>query len=101
MFKHELPARKALASYAGTLQEDRRVLLDRYALQDIAFKVFKMPTWPVHHEGATPTLRPAPQLGQHTDHVLGDWLGLKTEEIGHFARRAGHLNSKPPLRRGD
>lgn len=37
--KHELPARKAFASYAGTLQEDRRVLLQRYALQDVAFKV--------------------------------------------------------------
>jgi uncharacterized protein (DUF2252 family) len=34
--KHELPARKALSSYAGTLQEDRRVLLQRYALQDVA-----------------------------------------------------------------
>jgi uncharacterized protein (DUF2252 family) len=37
--KHELPARKAFASYAGTLQEDRRVLLQRYALRDVAFKV--------------------------------------------------------------
>jgi len=36
--KHELPARKAFASYAGTLQEDRRVLLQRYALKDVAFK---------------------------------------------------------------
>jgi uncharacterized protein (DUF2252 family) len=36
--KHELRARKALSSYAGTLQEDRRVLLQRYALQDVAFK---------------------------------------------------------------
>ena len=36
--KHELPARKAFASYAGTLQEDRRVLLQRYALTDVAFK---------------------------------------------------------------
>ena len=36
--KHELRARKALSSYAGTLQEDRRVLLERYALQDVAFK---------------------------------------------------------------
>ena len=36
--KHELPAREALSSYAGTLQEDRRVLLQRYALQDVAFK---------------------------------------------------------------
>ena len=36
--KHELRARKALSSYAGTLQEDRRVLFQRYALQDVAFK---------------------------------------------------------------
>lgn len=37
--RHELPARKAFASFAETLQEDRRVLLGRYRLQDVAFKV--------------------------------------------------------------
>ena len=37
--KHELRARKALSSYAGTLQDDRLVLLQRYALHDVAFKV--------------------------------------------------------------
>jgi uncharacterized protein (DUF2252 family) len=36
---HALHARKAFASYAGTLQEDRRVLLHRYTLRDVAFKV--------------------------------------------------------------
>jgi uncharacterized protein (DUF2252 family) len=36
--KHDLPARKAFASYAKTLQEDRRVLLHRHALRDVAFK---------------------------------------------------------------
>jgi uncharacterized protein (DUF2252 family) len=36
--KHGLPAHKAFASYAKTLQEDRRVLLHRYALRDVAFK---------------------------------------------------------------
>jgi hypothetical protein len=35
---HALPAHKAFASYAKTLQEDRRVLLHRYALRDVAFK---------------------------------------------------------------
>jgi uncharacterized protein (DUF2252 family) len=35
---HALPAHKAFASYAGTLEEDRRVLLHRYTLQDVAFK---------------------------------------------------------------
>jgi uncharacterized protein (DUF2252 family) len=37
--KHALPAHKAFASYAETLQEDRRVLLHRYTLSDVAFKV--------------------------------------------------------------
>jgi uncharacterized protein (DUF2252 family) len=37
--RHELHARKAFASYAETLQEDRRVLLRRYHLHDVAFKV--------------------------------------------------------------
>jgi uncharacterized protein (DUF2252 family) len=37
--RHELHAHKAFASYAGSLQEDRRVLLQRYHLHDIAFKV--------------------------------------------------------------
>ena len=34
-----LHARAAFASYAKTLQEDRRVLLARYTLRDVAFKV--------------------------------------------------------------
>jgi uncharacterized protein (DUF2252 family) len=36
---HELHAKQAFASYADTLQEDRRVLLRRYHLRDVAFKV--------------------------------------------------------------
>jgi uncharacterized protein (DUF2252 family) len=36
--KHALPARKAFASYAESLQEDRRVLLHRHTLRDVAFK---------------------------------------------------------------
>jgi uncharacterized protein (DUF2252 family) len=36
--EHELPARAAFAAYAETLQEDRRVLLARYTLRDVAFK---------------------------------------------------------------
>ena len=36
--EHDLPARKAFASYAETLQEDRRVLLHRHTLRDVAFK---------------------------------------------------------------
>ncbi len=36
---HQLPARRAFESYAASLQEDRRVLLARYKLADVAFKV--------------------------------------------------------------
>ena len=37
--KRELHAKRAFACYAATLQEDRRVLLQRYHLRDVAFKV--------------------------------------------------------------
>ena len=37
--RHDLHAHKAFASYAETLQEDRRILLQRYRLHDVAFKV--------------------------------------------------------------
>jgi uncharacterized protein (DUF2252 family) len=36
--KQALPANNAFASYAETLQEDRRILLRRYTLRDVAFK---------------------------------------------------------------
>lgn len=36
---HELAARTAFESYRQTLSEDRRLLLDRYHLADVAFKV--------------------------------------------------------------
>jgi uncharacterized protein (DUF2252 family) len=35
---HELPAHQAFESYAETLQEDRRILLQRYHRHDVAFK---------------------------------------------------------------
>jgi uncharacterized protein (DUF2252 family) len=37
--RHELHAKEAFSSYAKSLQEDRRVLLERYHLRDVAFKV--------------------------------------------------------------
>jgi len=36
---HELHANRAFSAYAATLQEDRRVLLERYHLRDVALKV--------------------------------------------------------------
>jgi uncharacterized protein (DUF2252 family) len=37
--RHDLHGHKAFASYAETLEEDRRILLRRYHLHDVAFKV--------------------------------------------------------------
>jgi crotonobetainyl-CoA:carnitine CoA-transferase CaiB-like acyl-CoA transferase len=45
---------------------------------------FKMPGWPVRVDGKPSTIRPSPVLGQHSDDVLADWLGLNADEIGQL-----------------
>jgi formyl-CoA transferase len=40
-----------------------------------------MPTWPVRHDGAPPSVKAAPLLGEHTADVLASWLGLGAGEI--------------------
>lgn len=42
---------------------------------------FKMPTWPVRVDGKPPVLKSSPMLGEHTDSVLSDWLGLNAAAI--------------------
>ena len=42
---------------------------------------FKMPAWPVRHDGRPPEVKPAPLLGQHTAEVLGEWLGVPAAEV--------------------
>jgi crotonobetainyl-CoA:carnitine CoA-transferase CaiB-like acyl-CoA transferase len=42
---------------------------------------FRMPAWPVRHNGTTAAVKPAPALGQHTGEVLEAWLGLSPREI--------------------
>jgi formyl-CoA transferase len=41
----------------------------------------KMATWPVRVDGKTARLKGAPALGQHTEEVLGNWLGISAIEI--------------------
>jgi 2-methylfumaryl-CoA isomerase len=44
---------------------------------------YLMPSNPICFEGvARDTVRPAPLLGQHTDEILADTLGLSSAEIG-------------------
>ena len=40
---------------------------------------YKMPAWPVRFSGRPPPVHPAPLLGQHTDSVLADWLGVPAD----------------------
>ena len=41
----------------------------------------KMPAWPVRFDGAPPTVKPSPLLGEHVDDVLGAWLGMNAKEL--------------------
>jgi formyl-CoA transferase len=47
---------------------------------------FKMPGWPVRFSGRTPELKPAPLLGQHTDEILREWLGLNADQIDQLGK---------------
>ena len=42
---------------------------------------FKMPTWPVRHDGKPLQIKPAPLLGQHNAEVLNDWLGMSDGDV--------------------
>jgi CoA:oxalate CoA-transferase len=40
-----------------------------------------MPGWPVRVDGKPPTLTASPVLGEHTDAVLSEWLGLNAQAV--------------------
>jgi formyl-CoA transferase len=42
---------------------------------------FKMPGWPVRVDGKPPALSASPVLGEHTDAVLSEWLGLNAQAV--------------------
>ncbi len=55
-------------------------------MQHPAAGAFKMPGWPVRFSGGTAKIEPAPLLGQHTDEVLSEWLGLDKEQIEQLGK---------------
>jgi crotonobetainyl-CoA:carnitine CoA-transferase CaiB-like acyl-CoA transferase len=64
--------------------ESDRSFEDRGIMQVMRHPVhrdFKMPGWPVRVDGKPPALKPSPVLGEHTDAVLGEWLGLNAQAI--------------------
>ena len=42
---------------------------------------FKMPAWPVRVDGKPTRVTASPVLGEHTDQVLSDWLGLNAQAV--------------------
>jgi formyl-CoA transferase len=42
---------------------------------------FKTPAWPVRQDGRMRAVTPAPLLGEHSDEVLKDWLGLTDAQV--------------------
>jgi formyl-CoA transferase len=42
---------------------------------------FKMPGWPVRVDGKATRLKSSPMLGEHTEQVIGEWLGLNDAAI--------------------
>ena len=55
-------------------------------MQHPAAGAFKMPGWPVRFSGGTAKIEPAPLLGQHTDEVLSEWLGLDKDQIEQLGK---------------
>jgi crotonobetainyl-CoA:carnitine CoA-transferase CaiB-like acyl-CoA transferase len=55
-------------------------------MQHPAAGAFKMPGWPVRFGGRTPEVKPSPLLGQHTNEVLGEWLGLDADRIKQLGK---------------
>ncbi len=44
-------------------------------------KGYRMPAWPVRHDGAPPAVAASPLLGEHSAQVLKSWLGLSDREV--------------------
>lgn len=57
---------------------------------------FKMPVWPVRVDGKATRVRPSPMLGEHTDEVVGNWLGLNAAAIAAL-RADGSLGPAPAV----
>src|SRR5438445_794775 len=47
---------------------------------------FKMPGWPVRVDGKAMRITSSPMLGEHTDQVLSDWLGLTAQAVAEMKR---------------
>jgi formyl-CoA transferase len=74
---------------AGAVRDTQELMSDpdfesREVMQTIqhpGYGTFKALTWPVRHNGQMVKVSPAPLLGQNTDEVLSEWLGMSAEQL--------------------
>jgi len=73
----------ALVETPGELLEDPQVLANGYVREVVAQSgtTFRMVPSPLQFDGTPPDLTRAPDHGEHTDEVLGELLGLDTEQL--------------------
>jgi len=57
-----------------------------------AHEPFKMPGWPVRVDGRASRLKASPVLGEHTEEVMSEWLGLNEAALNEL-RAAGAVGS--------
>jgi crotonobetainyl-CoA:carnitine CoA-transferase CaiB-like acyl-CoA transferase len=48
---------------------------------------FRMPAFPVRFDGAPAPVKPSPLLGEHTEEVFGQWLGIVGGEVAALRQR--------------
>ncbi|MEC8369389.1 MAG: hypothetical protein VXZ99_01090 [Pseudomonadota bacterium] len=51
-----------------------------------------MPGWPVRVDGKAVRIKSSPMLGEHTEEVIGEWLGLNDAAVGEL-KAAGALGT--------
>src|ERR1700737_1369446 len=87
--KHEAMAQLSAVGVPAGAVLDTQELIDepsfrqRGILQTMTHgeRKMTMPTWPVRFDGVPTAVKSAPLLGEHTDEVLADWLGLDAAAV--------------------
>ena len=75
--------------YADKTFEDRGVM---QTMIHPVHEPFKMPGWPVRVDGKAVRIKSSPMLGEHTEEVIGEWLGLNDAAVGEL-KAAGALGT--------
>jgi len=87
--KHEAMAQLSAVGVPAGAVLDTQELIDepsfrqRGILQTMTHgeRKMTMPTWPVRFDGVPSEVKSAPLLGEHTEEVLADWLGLDAAAV--------------------